>query len=102
MWLDYDSPSKPIYLYINSSGTQVICNYLKQFVRLYMSYNWLPNIKNYEFIILIGVFFFICYIFLLWSCLFSQNEKMETVGSETEAYAIADTMAVSSWFLYLI
>lgn len=24
-----------------------------------------------------------------------QNEKMETVGSETEAYAIADTMAVS-------
>ncbi|KAL8097270.1 hypothetical protein AgCh_030412 [Apium graveolens] len=45
MWLDYDNPSKPIYLYINSSGT--------------------------------------------------QNEKMETVGSETEAYAIADTMAVS-------
>ncbi|KAK6916339.1 Clp protease proteolytic subunit /Translocation-enhancing protein TepA [Dillenia turbinata] len=44
MWLDYDNPSKPIYLYINSSGT--------------------------------------------------QNEKMETVGSETEAYAIADTMAV--------
>ena len=23
MWLDYDNPSKPIYLYINSSGTQV-------------------------------------------------------------------------------
>lgn len=23
MWLDYDDPSKPIYLYINSSGTQV-------------------------------------------------------------------------------
>ncbi|CAL5434142.1 unnamed protein product [Camellia sinensis] len=43
MWLDYDNPSKPIYLYINSSGT--------------------------------------------------QNEKMETVGAETEAYAIADTMA---------
>ncbi|KAK1324074.1 hypothetical protein QJS10_CPA02g00300 [Acorus calamus] len=43
MWLDYDNPSKPIYLYINSPGT--------------------------------------------------QNEKMETVGSETEAYAIADTIA---------
>ncbi|KAM5549597.1 ATP-dependent Clp protease proteolytic subunit-related protein 1, chloroplastic [Rosa sericea] len=42
MWLDYDNPSKPIYLYINSSGT--------------------------------------------------QNEKMESVGSETEAYAIADMM----------
>lgn len=24
MWLDYDNPSKPIYLYINSPGTQVI------------------------------------------------------------------------------
>lgn len=24
MWLDYDNPTKPIYLYINSSGTQVI------------------------------------------------------------------------------
>lgn len=23
MWLDYDNPTKPIYLYINSSGTQV-------------------------------------------------------------------------------
>lgn len=23
MWLDYDNPAKPIYLYINSSGTQV-------------------------------------------------------------------------------
>ncbi|MQL41390.1 hypothetical protein EI012_26130, partial [Escherichia coli] len=22
MWLDYDNPNKPIYLYINSSGTQ--------------------------------------------------------------------------------
>ncbi|KAF2320928.1 hypothetical protein GH714_031969 [Hevea brasiliensis] len=43
MYLDYDDSSKPIYLYINSSGT--------------------------------------------------QNEKMETVGSETEAYAIADAMA---------
>ncbi|XP_074575353.1 ATP-dependent Clp protease proteolytic subunit-related protein 1, chloroplastic [Curcuma longa] len=40
MWLDYDDPSKPIYLYINSSGT--------------------------------------------------QNVEGETVGSETEAYAIAD------------
>ncbi|KAB5520687.1 hypothetical protein DKX38_025006 [Salix brachista] len=43
MYLDYDDPLKPIYLYINSSRT--------------------------------------------------QNEKMETVGSETEAYAIADTMS---------
>ncbi|CAA2988888.1 ATP-dependent Clp protease proteolytic subunit-related 1, chloroplastic [Olea europaea subsp. europaea] len=50
MWLDYDNQSKPIYLYINSSGT--------------------------------------------------QNEKMETVGSETEAYAIADTMAVSTCPIY--
>lgn len=23
MWLDYDNPAKPIYLYINSPGTQV-------------------------------------------------------------------------------
>jgi hypothetical protein len=26
MWLDYDNPAKPIYLYINSSGTQVSVN----------------------------------------------------------------------------
>ncbi|KAL7598295.1 hypothetical protein Lser_V15G22940 [Lactuca serriola] len=44
IWLDYDNPAKPIYLYINSSGT--------------------------------------------------QNDKMETVRSETEAYAIVDIMAV--------
>ncbi|KAL7082593.1 hypothetical protein ACP275_14G109200 [Erythranthe tilingii] len=52
MWLDYDSPTKPIYLYINSSGT--------------------------------------------------QNEKMETVGSETEAYAIADTMAYCKADVYTV
>eukprot|EP00270_Netrium_digitus_P018895 TRINITY_DN728_c0_g1_i1.p1 TRINITY_DN728_c0_g1~~TRINITY_DN728_c0_g1_i1.p1 ORF type:complete len:434 (+),score=86.36 TRINITY_DN728_c0_g1_i1:110-1303(+) len=42
LWLDYDNPQKPIYLYINSSGT--------------------------------------------------QNDKRESIGFETEAYAIADTM----------
>ncbi|EPS66879.1 hypothetical protein M569_07897 [Genlisea aurea] len=42
MWLDFDNPTRPIYLYLNSSGT--------------------------------------------------QNEKRENVGSETEAYAIADSM----------
>lgn len=52
MWLDYDNPSKPIYLYINSPGT--------------------------------------------------QNEKMETVGSETEAYAIADTMAYCKSPVYTV
>lgn len=52
MWLDYDNPSKPIYLYINSSGT--------------------------------------------------QNEKMETVGSETEAYAIADMMAYCKSEVYTV
>ncbi|KAJ0977901.1 hypothetical protein J5N97_013375 [Dioscorea zingiberensis] len=52
MWLDYDNPSKPIYLYINSSGT--------------------------------------------------QNEKMETVGSETEAYAIADTLAYCKSKIYTV
>ncbi|KAG7977161.1 hypothetical protein I3843_05G016700 [Carya illinoinensis] len=52
MWLDYDNPSKPIYLYINSSGT--------------------------------------------------QNEKMETVGSETEAYAIADMMAYVKSDVYTV
>ncbi|GMQ01099.1 hypothetical protein CsSME_00047869 [Camellia sinensis var. sinensis] len=52
MWLDYDNPSKPIYLYINSSGT--------------------------------------------------QNEKMETVGAETEAYAIADTMAYCKSDVYTV
>ncbi|CAK9181162.1 unnamed protein product [Ilex paraguariensis] len=52
MWLDYDNPSKPIYLYINSSGT--------------------------------------------------QNEKMETVGSETEAYAVADTMAYCKSDVYTV
>ncbi|CAI9299646.1 unnamed protein product [Lactuca saligna] len=46
MWLDYDNPPNPIYLYINSSGT--------------------------------------------------QNDKMETVGSETEAYTIADIMAITN------
>jgi len=30
----------------------------------------------------------------MYSC-FSQNEEMETVGSETEAYAIADMIGVS-------
>ncbi|XXG63912.1 hypothetical protein AAC387_Pa05g1998 [Persea americana] len=52
MWLDYDNPSKPIYLYINSSGT--------------------------------------------------QNEKRETVGSETEAYAIADMMAYCKSKIYTV
>ncbi|XP_052200964.1 ATP-dependent Clp protease proteolytic subunit-related protein 1, chloroplastic [Diospyros lotus] len=52
MWLDYDNPSKPIYLYINSPGT--------------------------------------------------QNEKMETVGSETEAYAIADTMGYCKSDVYTV
>ncbi|KAJ7522337.1 hypothetical protein O6H91_18G007000 [Diphasiastrum complanatum] len=42
LWLDYDNPSKPIYFYINSPGT--------------------------------------------------QNEKRESIGFETEAYAIADTI----------
>nr|GME07623.1 ATP-dependent Clp protease proteolytic subunit-related protein 1, chloroplastic [Ipomoea batatas] len=45
LWLDYDNPTKPIYLYINSHGT--------------------------------------------------QNEKKELVGSETDAYAIADAMRLS-------
>ncbi|XP_051145385.1 ATP-dependent Clp protease proteolytic subunit-related protein 1, chloroplastic [Andrographis paniculata] len=52
MWLDYDNPAKPIYLYINSSGT--------------------------------------------------QNQKMETVGSETEAYAIADAMSFCKADVYTI
>ncbi|KAJ7967567.1 ATP-dependent Clp protease proteolytic subunit [Quillaja saponaria] len=52
MWLDYDNASKPIYLYINSSGT--------------------------------------------------QDEKMETVGSETEAYAIADMMAYVKADVYTV
>ncbi|CAA7387818.1 unnamed protein product [Spirodela intermedia] len=52
MWLDYDNPSKPIYMYINSSGT--------------------------------------------------QNEKLETVGSETDAYAIADTMAYCKSKVYTV
>ncbi|CAN4099330.1 unnamed protein product [Withania somnifera] len=52
MWLDYDNPSKPIYLYINSSGT--------------------------------------------------QNENMETVGSETEAFAIADTIGYCKSDVYTV
>ncbi|GMY38672.1 ATP-dependent Clp protease proteolytic subunit-related protein 1, chloroplastic [Fagus crenata] len=52
MWLDYDNPAKPIYLYINSPGT--------------------------------------------------QNEKMETVGSETEAYAIADMMSYVKSDVYTV
>eukprot|EP00271_Cylindrocystis_brebissonii_P010343 TRINITY_DN26511_c0_g1_i1.p1 TRINITY_DN26511_c0_g1~~TRINITY_DN26511_c0_g1_i1.p1 ORF type:complete len:407 (+),score=87.59 TRINITY_DN26511_c0_g1_i1:123-1343(+) len=42
LWLDYDNPQKPIYVYINSPGT--------------------------------------------------QNEKRESIGFETEAYAIADSI----------
>uniref|UniRef100_A0A2P2L625 ATP-dependent Clp protease proteolytic subunit n=1 Tax=Rhizophora mucronata TaxID=61149 RepID=A0A2P2L625_RHIMU len=52
MYLDFDDSSKPIYLYINSSGT--------------------------------------------------QNEKMETVGSESEAYAIADSMAYCKSTIYTV
>lgn len=52
MWLDYDNPTKPIYLYINSSGT--------------------------------------------------QNEKNETVGSETEAYSIADMMSYVKADVYTV
>ncbi|OAY39255.1 ATP-dependent Clp protease proteolytic subunit-related protein 1, chloroplastic [Manihot esculenta] len=52
LYLDYDDSAKPIYLYINSSGT--------------------------------------------------QNEKMETVGSETEAYAIADAMAYCKSTVYTV
>ncbi|KAL8166553.1 hypothetical protein V2J09_008052 [Rumex salicifolius] len=52
MWLDYDDASKPIYLYINSPGT--------------------------------------------------QNEQMEIVGSETEAYAIADAMSFCKAPVYTV
>ncbi|XP_044507310.1 ATP-dependent Clp protease proteolytic subunit-related protein 1, chloroplastic-like isoform X2 [Mangifera indica] len=52
MWLDFDDATKPIYLYINSSGT--------------------------------------------------QNEKKESVGSETEAYAIADAMAYCKSDVYTV
>ncbi|KAG9130246.1 hypothetical protein Leryth_004293 [Lithospermum erythrorhizon] len=52
MWLDFDNQTKPIYLYINSSGT--------------------------------------------------QDDKMETVGSETEAYAIADTMSYCKSDVYTV
>ncbi|CAI0470520.1 unnamed protein product [Linum tenue] len=52
MYLDYDDATKPIYLYINSTGT--------------------------------------------------QNEKMETVGSETEAFAIADAMAYCKSTVYTV
>ncbi|KAH9695200.1 ATP-dependent clp protease proteolytic subunit-related protein 1 [Citrus sinensis] len=52
MWLDFDNASKPIYLYINSSGT--------------------------------------------------QNEKKESVGAETDAYAIADAMAVTKLYLPVV
>ncbi|XP_027364200.1 ATP-dependent Clp protease proteolytic subunit-related protein 1, chloroplastic isoform X2 [Abrus precatorius] len=52
MWLDYEDPSKPIYLYINSSGT--------------------------------------------------QNEKNESVGSETDAYAIADMMSYLKSDVYTV
>lgn len=52
LWLDHDNPSKPIYLYINSSGT--------------------------------------------------QNDKRESIGFETEAYAIADTIAYVKSKVYTI
>ncbi|KAL5790446.1 hypothetical protein ACOSQ2_005334 [Xanthoceras sorbifolium] len=52
MWLDFDDSSKPIYFYINSSGT--------------------------------------------------QDEKHETVGSEAEAYAIADAMAYCKSDVYTV
>ncbi|TXG64140.1 hypothetical protein EZV62_011134 [Acer yangbiense] len=52
MWLDFDNASKPIYLYINSSGT--------------------------------------------------QDEKKEAVGSESEAYAIADAMAYCKSDVYTV
>ncbi|MCO5590603.1 hypothetical protein L7F22_044574 [Adiantum nelumboides] len=52
LWLDYDSPSKPIYFYINSPGT--------------------------------------------------QNDKRESIGFETEAYAIADTIAYVKSKVYTI
>ncbi|XP_002970082.2 ATP-dependent Clp protease proteolytic subunit-related protein 1, chloroplastic [Selaginella moellendorffii] len=52
LFLDFDNPSKPIYLYINCSGT--------------------------------------------------QNEKKESVGFETEAYAIADTMSYVKSKVYTV
>ncbi|KAG0577250.1 hypothetical protein KC19_5G141900 [Ceratodon purpureus] len=52
LWLDFDNPSKPIYFYINSSGT--------------------------------------------------QNEKKESIGFETEAYAIADTIRYVKSKVYTI
>ncbi|KAH7441492.1 hypothetical protein KP509_03G040500 [Ceratopteris richardii] len=52
LWLDYDNPTKPIYFYINSPGT--------------------------------------------------QNEKRESIGFETEAYAIADTIAYAKSKVYTI
>ncbi|KAG2401352.1 ATP-dependent Clp protease proteolytic subunit-related protein [Vigna angularis] len=52
MWLDFDNPTKPIYFYINSSGT--------------------------------------------------QNEKHETVGSETDAYSIADMISYVKADVYTV
>lgn len=52
LWLDHDNPSKPIYFYINSPGT--------------------------------------------------QNDKRESIGFETEAYAIADTIAYVKSKVYTI
>ncbi|KAG6542438.1 hypothetical protein Mapa_016128 [Marchantia paleacea] len=52
LWLDYDNPQKPIYFYINSSGT--------------------------------------------------QNEKRESIGFETEAYCIADTIAYVKSKVYTV
>lgn len=52
LWLDFDNPTKPIYFYINSSGT--------------------------------------------------QNEKKESIGFETEAYAIADTIRYVKSKVYTI
>eukprot|EP00246_Nothoceros_aenigmaticus_P014675 TRINITY_DN5752_c0_g1_i1.p1 TRINITY_DN5752_c0_g1~~TRINITY_DN5752_c0_g1_i1.p1 ORF type:complete len:392 (+),score=65.41 TRINITY_DN5752_c0_g1_i1:203-1378(+) len=52
LWLDFDNPAKPIYFYINSSGT--------------------------------------------------QNDKRESIGFETEAYAIADTIAYVKSKVYTV
>lgn len=71
LWLNYANPEKPVYLYINSTGT--------------------PHVDLFRFVLCLKN-----RILLLYNCPAregSQSADKEAVGFETEATAILDTMS---------
>lgn len=76
LWLNYASPEKPIYVYINSTGMSIVDTYI---LTRYYVYLPLPTDDALTCVVLPAIG--------------SQTTQGEAVAFETEATAILDTMA---------